>query len=82
MLFYWVIKQYRSLWRNPVFWATIGGLLIVHTAAFSLVAPNLFERRSGAAFFFLITAPLEVFLITVIVDKTTRRFSRHHRSEA
>ncbi len=80
-LFYWVIKQSRRLWRNAFFWGTIGGLLVVHTAAFSFVAPNLFEQRSGSVFFFFILAPVEAFTITMIVDKVVRRFGRHHRLE-
>ena len=44
-LFGWVIKQYRRFWRNTVFWATIGTLLIIHTAAFYLILENVPQWR-------------------------------------
>jgi hypothetical protein len=41
LLFGYVIKQRRRLWRNKFFWRTIVGLLFVHTACFWAILPGL-----------------------------------------
>ena len=72
-LFGWIIKQCRRSWRDKVFWATLGVLLIIHVAGFTAVLMTVAHWR--LAWFFVICT-LEVIPISTVLDWSTGRFGR------
>ena len=76
-VFCWVIKQSRGLWRNRVFWWTMGGLLAVHLASFWVILMNATHWR---LFWFFVICTLEVIPISATLDWTMDRFGQAHRS--
>jgi len=76
VLFGYAIKQYWRFRRSTVFWAVMGSVLIIHTLIFYLLLRNVHQWRLA---WFLIMYPIELPLITVILDSAMRRFGRQHR---
>jgi hypothetical protein len=76
LLFGYVIKQRRRLWRNNLFWRTLAGLLFVHTAGFSVILRNVEHWRMV---WYLLIWPVEFALIATTLTWMTDRFGNRHR---
>jgi len=79
LIFGYVARQYRHLWRRPSFWLTLSGLLALHLLAFTL----LFQKFHVRPFWLMLVAAAEIGLISTALDavlpESRHRASRHHR---
>jgi len=76
LLFGYVIKQRRRLWRNRIFWRIITGLLFVHIAGFWVLLQNVENWRMV---WFLLIWPVEFALVTTTLDWVMDRFGSRDR---
>jgi hypothetical protein len=78
IVFWYVARQYRRLWRRPSFWLTLSGLLVLHLLAFTLVLRNYPVRP----FWFMMIAIVEVALIPIVLDLVLPRPHQTHHDAA
>jgi hypothetical protein len=75
LMFGWVMKQYRRLWRHKVFWCILASLLVIHLVCFYAILETFEELR---LFWWVIAWPIELTIILFAIDWTIGRFGKHH----
>ncbi len=78
IVFGYVVRQYRHLWRLTPFWFTVSGLLILHLLTFTLVLRNYPVRP----FWFAVISGVEIMLVNMVLDMVLPRPHQSHRRDA
>jgi len=73
LVFGYVIKESRGLWRNKRFWATIAALLLGHALSFWATLPYIAQWRFRG---FALLYGIEGLLVFWALDHITGRFAK------